>query len=519
MTGSRSAARCGWTVRLGWCCPIGSGSDWSAPSPTRRLGRPRCPGEVGKALASARTALVEQAEGRRRSLVADALAGRSAELERTRAYYDALLDTLAQRRASAAPERTAGYAAREEATRSERARRLAEVEEAHRPRTDVRLFRAHLLWAPALVLPVDVQRGPHRYPLELVWMRIGGGFLPLPCPSCGAESALVATKHGVVCRACVPVAAAPPRVLPSEPVVAAAGAASPGPWHGSTAANDPAAVANHPASNGPARVGGAPSARRSPPSPARPRGNASAPKPARPVGEVSRERAADSRALESQSIAFWRAAAEGERRIRQFIADNSSLAALRYLYGSAAPQLALGMAAGEPLTSATAGHLPETAGCVTSGTLETRHHRYLYSLRWRLSGGHWRVGEVLPSSWVHGEVLPRLEWLPPWVRTSLFAPPPPRVNLDPVATRLWETVLPAEGLPLAARCLAAWWAAPGSGADQPAEIAAAALAYEIARRSRTGVTYAQAADRYGVDEPALRKAVLALRPALAATPL
>jgi SNF2-related domain len=51
-----------------------------------------------------------------------------------------------------------------EATKAERARRLAEIVEKHAASHEILPFRLHLVLVPALSLPVDVRRGDRRYP-------------------------------------------------------------------------------------------------------------------------------------------------------------------------------------------------------------------------------------------------------------------------------------------------------------------------------------------------------------------
>jgi len=84
-------------------------------------------------------------------------AARVDEVTRTRTYYDDMLAALDRWRRSATPEGRGML----DATRAERSRRLAEVEEKFRPAHTIRLFRLHVLWVPALRLPCVVLRG-HR---------------------------------------------------------------------------------------------------------------------------------------------------------------------------------------------------------------------------------------------------------------------------------------------------------------------------------------------------------------------
>lgn len=162
------------------------------------------PSDLEHAVGSAHDALARRAVSRQNSLSKTVRAGRAVELERTETYYDAALESIARRQAKAAPERRAAYQAQAEATRAERARRLAEVEEKFRPSFDVRPFRLHLLLVPVLRVPVVVRRGPRSYPLWLSWLLGSRRLAPVPCPGCGAVAALVATRQRLGCRRCQP---------------------------------------------------------------------------------------------------------------------------------------------------------------------------------------------------------------------------------------------------------------------------------------------------------------------------
>jgi hypothetical protein len=442
------------------------------------------PDGLAAAFDAATRRVEERAQARGEELAADYRVALADEIARTNAYYDDLLANLARRRAVAPPERQAAYAARIEATTAERARRLAEVRDTFRPRADVRPYRLHLYWVPALTLDVDVQRGPQRYPLSLQWLLPAAGFLRVACPACGSTAVLVATKSQLGCRDCLPTSAVVPAV--PRPVgvapAAAASVAPPAPLQAARPAPPPR------------------------PTPVR-RPAPSRAKPNRQEKPVSR------RVDEKHALAFWQAATEGGRRIRGLVVPDSPLAALRRLFGAAAPTLAIGIPPGEQPLGVGANSV-DTA--VTVGTIETNRGDYRYALRWCLVLGRPAVSEILPALWIHDETLPWLAHLPADTRARLMHPPTaPLINLDPIGQRLWGTGLAEYGLPLAARRLALWWrladsTGPSALAADP-DLLVAAVIYQVARDSRAGATYAHVAATYDVDDAELRKTVAVLR--------
>jgi hypothetical protein len=190
------------------------------------------------------------------------------------------------------------------------------------------------------------------------------------------------------------------------------------------------------------------------------------------------------------------------------------------MYAAAGPLVAIGIPPGERLLSTNTRTLQAGPCWTTSGLVETNRDRYQYALNWRLVDGRPAVGEVLPAAWVSGDALPPQHLVPPDIWSRLLEPPlQPLIDLDLVAARLWEVVLPVGGLPLAARCVAAWWRCQGKVSDQAPDLLAAAVHYEIARLSGQGQTYAQAAERHQVADSNLRRLVSTLRPRLRADPL
>ncbi|MGQ0778923.1 MAG: hypothetical protein ACT4NY_31685 [Pseudonocardiales bacterium] len=159
------------------------------------------------AVAEAHKQITDTATARQEVLTSQADSARIDEVTRTRAYYDEALATLDRRRRTATPDKRGMLNAKLTATRAERARRLAEVEEKFRPTHTIRLFRLHVLWVPALRLPCVVQRGRREFPLTLRWLRPARAFTPMACPNCGALEALVVAKDRLGCRRCLPHAA------------------------------------------------------------------------------------------------------------------------------------------------------------------------------------------------------------------------------------------------------------------------------------------------------------------------
>ncbi len=159
------------------------------------------------------------------------------------------------------------------------------------------------------------------------------------------------------------------------------------------------------------------------------------------------------------AMEFWSVTGQGNlRALRRLCApDSPAIAAIR-LYGKYAPITAIGVAPGERPESLTSATSPSGVGDLagTCGFLETGRARYKYLLRWHPDTR--LIAEVLPfGSWVSAQ-LPSPRWLFNSASARMLdGLPEPDCDLDPVAVRLWRKVLPAHGLPLALRCLAAWW--------------------------------------------------------------
>lgn len=162
------------------------------------------PESLVAAVAAAHERITETATARQQVLTTQADTTRVDEVTRTQAYYDEVLAGLARRQRTATPDKRGMLDAKLSATRAERARRLAEIEEKSRPAHTIRLFRLHMLWVPALRLPCVVQRGHRDFPLTLRWLRPARAFSPVNCPGCAARETLVAAKDRLGCRRCLP---------------------------------------------------------------------------------------------------------------------------------------------------------------------------------------------------------------------------------------------------------------------------------------------------------------------------
>jgi hypothetical protein len=162
---------------------------------------------VANALEHAHQILDSAATQRRSALSAQAGDARRREREQAGTYYDDALHSLERRRATAAPDRAQLLTARAASTREERARRLLEIDEKYQARHQIRPFRLHAVLVPGWRVPVDVRRGPRRYPFALDWLVPLGAFAEECCPHCGAAAPLSASKTRLGCLTCLPSAA------------------------------------------------------------------------------------------------------------------------------------------------------------------------------------------------------------------------------------------------------------------------------------------------------------------------
>jgi hypothetical protein len=181
-------------------------------APRAAVGVPRPPAELlaaaTRALPRAHRLIDDAATKRLDALSAQASAAHLRERRSARDYYADALRSLEKRRTTGPPDRAALLAARIASTREERDRRMAEIDEKFRARHDVRPFRLHVLQVPGWRVPVDVCRGPRRYPFAFDWLPALGGFAAECCPHCGDLSTFSASKTRLGCRACLPQAGA-----------------------------------------------------------------------------------------------------------------------------------------------------------------------------------------------------------------------------------------------------------------------------------------------------------------------
>ncbi len=497
------------------------------------------PAELSTALEAVHRLLEDGATARRAALAREIVDARGEELERIRSYFDAALATIRKRRDSAAADRRHLYDARAEATRGERARRLVEVEEKWRPRTEVRPFRLHLLSVPSLVVPVHVRRGPRNYPSTLEWLLSAAAFAPLRCPHCASAvrpgtPALVAGKHRLGCESCLVSAAGeqvrPTLVAPATPSKATGAEPPRRDTSRGIGASTPAVVpppvatpvraaAQRTEPGRTARRGAAPAiaaARRTAAAPRTAPAPASVPplpasRPASSISDVQRSAAVG----EKLAFDFWRLVADGDsRRLRRLIAPDSPLAALVAVSGVDIPARIVGLAPAEmPLSVTSQSAEVAVPPQVVWGEVVTRRARYPYSLRWELMDGRPLAVELLAVAVAVGRRLPMLR---AWQDRIPDGSDKPRNKLDPVAATLWRTVRPRYGPLLAGRCLAAWWRAKPDLrlAAHPDDAVAAAVHHKVARRAGEQSTYAELAGLHQVDEQAVRRAATVLQAVL-----
>ena len=470
---------------------------WSAQSVQGPDSASRLPFDLDRAVDTAHAQLHTRATVRLDALAEDGHQARMAELARTQAYYRDVLDGIERRRAGTAPDRAAALDARAEATRQEQTRRLAEIQDKHRARLEPTPYRLHLLLVPSVVLPVDILRGSRRYPQRLVWIWPARRFRDLPCPSCGSDRPLVAGKDRLGCEACL-------------------------------ARHVPPAPADPPAKARPAPGASGPSARTKIPTvPAKKVATRSKSAPTRPVPpgirhESGPEPVPDSRIRsvgDRLLTSFWQSVAADDRQLaKRLLPDSPAATALR-LFGVQGMAATVGVPAAATLVAVAGGTRPPGPGrrFVCDGRLQVRGEQaeFPFSLVWRLHGDRAMVDEILPSAaydpntlgnrWVMalGFLGPRLDRLPG--RQAL---------LDPVAARLTDLVLPAEGLSLLLRCLTAWWRLDvrtlvGGGPDP--DVLAAAVLRLVSWRCGARLTTAECAQRFNVTTDRIKAAEVGIK--------
>jgi hypothetical protein len=477
-----------------------------------------------QAAAAAQGLLEQRSEERLAVLARQSQPARDAELARVQDYYRAVLDGLAKRSATASVDRRSLLEARADATRAERERRLAEVEEKFRGSRSIRWYRVHELLVPTARLAVTIRRGSREYPFDLRWLLPLQTVAPFRCPHCASEGPLVAGKHRLGCTHCLS-------------RLAADGLPGPRPAGGPELAGLPVELPSmRPQSSAvPAPLAGVPTPRSAgtsppahthvpPPAAPRPDGPRAARRTYSPVVPAPRfdsKRCADDG--NRLALRFWEDVAHDDRKLARLVAPDSPAAAALRAWGTFGPALVLGVPAGSRLAELDAATVaqPDVVLQATEGRLRSPRWHYPYVLRWEGRSG--RPGEIRVAEVVSGPAPTgsRLSGhaVRSWWRDPVRARPLPasRTALDPVAAALWRVELPTRGPYLLLRCLAAWWRTQAQLAPASAEVpaVAAALARLVAGCAGTQVTYDAVALQYAAEPAEVRTAVARLRPVLA----
>jgi len=429
------------------------------------------------------------AVSRRAVLAAEVSGGFEAERGRAAAYYADTIARIERRLAVATPDRAAVLRERLRATREEQARRLAEIAEKYEARHVIRPYRLHVLLVPALRVAADVLRGSRRYPMSFDWLLPAGVYAPMRCPSCSAEAALVAGKEKLGCEACL----------------------SPKP---------PTAAAAKPAAGKPASAVGKPAPVKSP-APAKPA--VAKPPAALPAaaGKPSQRRAVPPKVRGPQQKArpalaerVWSAVAGGDRRmLARVVHPDSPAAALARVYGPAAFTSIIGMPASEAPERFTAA---VDAQIVHGMVLGSSGAEYRYFIPCQDG----QAAEVLPFPVTADGAFWNFYW---WGRRPDARSSVPAVGgLDPVERQLAVAGCDWNGLPVAARALAAWDRLDDVrdrllSAHPPAVLGACVIRL-VAYRAGGKATFASVADHFRLPEEDVRRADRAVRPLLALGP-
>ena len=467
--------------------------------------RPRPPEGLLPAVAAAHRLMDAGAAARRQALAAEVSSACQSERGRAAAYYADAITGIERRLATAPPDRRAVLEQRLSSTREEQARRLAEIAEKYQARHVIRPYRLHVMLVPALRVTADVRRGDRRYPMCFDWLLPAGAYAPVRCPSCDGEALLVAGKLKLGCETCLP--PKPPAATPSGGKAPAAAR--------SAAAGRPGAAANPlPATQGPARS--APSAS-GPPQAARPAARPVPPQAKRRAVVPPKVRKQQQKATATLAERLWCAVAAGDRRtLGRLLHPGSPAAALDRVLGPAGLCHVLGMPPGEEPERFVA----ETDGDVITGALlgadgtECPYH---------ISCRDGQAAEVLPFPVGHDGAFWGFYWwgrVPGarWAAGRIV----PAKGLDPVEVPLAVTGPACNGLPVAARALAAWGRIAADherllSAHAPGPLAAAVNRL-VACRAGGRATFAEAAAGFRVPEQDVRRVDRAVRVPLALGP-
>ena len=463
-------------------------------------------GTLVRVVTAAHQTLDAAAAERGRELSNAADAERVAELARATEYYAAALAAIDKRRSSTDAQRQVLLDARADATRGERDRRLAEINEKYRHQHVLQPYRLHLLDVPVWRLATDVRRGDRRWPMVFDYLPMLGTVAPSRCPTCDAHSALVATKTHLGCTTCVPARSTPPvRPAPAPtPPASTPRVATSAARNGSTAKPVPPKSTVTPKSPV------------TPKTTVTPRSTASSKTTVAPKSTVTPTTSGPKqpfqlgRPEERKVVDFWNHVGGGDtRRVSRPVAADSPLAALIRLYGAAGPLYGIGVPTGHTPIAFTSGHYDKPVSGDrpgTTGSLRTHHGEHPYLLLWSPDK---LLEEVLPYSmpWHPGRVS---RFLVPITET-----PKPPTELDLVAKLLLNRVKRKHGLTFAARTLAAWWRLPDPDAmlDRfPARVLAATVNRAVRYWSGASEAgYADSAAMFTADEAEMRKATPVLQ--------
>jgi hypothetical protein len=448
--------------------------------------RRRLEADLAAAIPAAHRQLEEGALRRESSLASQARRALDTELARANAYYASALESIARRRANAAPDRVRLLDAQAEATRAERDRRCREIEDEHRPSHEVRPFRLRLEHLPAFVLPAEVRRGTRRFGFELTWVPAAGEFARVRCPACDEFESLVVTRERLGCQACTAPSGSAPRAG-----AAALSESSRSSMLTSSTSGEPGTIDE---SLGRQRHADVAPERRVPVEPrARPKRSQLTGSPsahARLPSRLSSPGQAK-RTGNKLAFAFWDCVANGGRWPRQKTARDSPLRALYRLYGRAGPLYAIGVPPSGYVEEMAASTYPSQPGApeLTVGNVKASGQVYPYAMFWWIGAGKPVLGEIMPAP--HPLALPPVDGETAEIGQQLRErAPAPTVALDPVASLLWRTGLRQHGMPFAIRCLAVWWRLPDRCDPGPTDEAVAALVAGAVARA-AGITRTQ----------------------------
>ncbi len=484
-----------------------SGLPLPAPLLRRLIGLPTLEGrpphlaleaELTKALEGAHHELVERTSRRTAELARQVMRFREDEQSLAEAYYKTALESIDQRRQGAAADRQRLLDAQAEATRAEWARRQQEIQQKFEPRWELSPFRLHLIWLPAMVLPVVIHRGQRSFPLPLVWWLQLDAFAPVACPSCGALAPLVAARDRLACRICRP----NPEPAPAPTPKRASGSSKERP-----AAQEPEVAQPSP---GPDRQ--------------LPGGLSGEGLLASALAELRRQAREEEvrrqriiRIGDKLGFSFWQAVVANDPWPRKRAGQDTPLRVAYRLLGADAPLRVLGMPPGAvPYRSSSGTFDPEPGlSYCTDGLILTRAGDFPFSLHWRMVAGKPVVEEVLPVLGATDSRISMNSITAASARELFRAVPQLRADLDPVAELLWTLELPRSGLPLVLRCLASWSRLQGQSLpDAPSPVMAAALVAIVARRAGLNLTREGAASAYSADPQQVSALARLLRPLL-----